>query len=278
MRKLTLLINSLSSLPAGWSETMYTTTTGDNGVNALAQAWMEARSQLLSKDYQIIGCRISSNITAPPITSRMYVPPADIIGKDTRAGDYPNTAVLVSLLALGASESRSLRGWADEACERLTGATKVQLTDTGRARLLTYSNFIGAQPLGWLRAKKKGDAGFISAQPTSVTVDPDSGNPTLVGAYPAGMTAPNEGIIVVTGFKAGLRSLSGTYSPANYSLSNTTLVLPRVVSPAAGAAYISKTALVALKEVTFASAISVEYIRVSSHKTGRPFGSLRGRR
>lgn len=278
MRKLTMLINSLSGISCGWSETMYTSSSSDAAVRTLAQDWMDARSQMLSKDYQVVACRISSDINAPPVLSYMLVPPAEIVGKDTGASDYPNTAVLISMRESSHSESRSLRGWADDRVEKLSGSVKLALTPSGMSKLATYGTFLTSRNIGWARSKQQGDVGFLSSKITGITILAQTGNVQLAGAFPEGMLAPNEGVVVVKGFKGPRRPVNGSYRPGAYSIDSVALALETKLPAGTTADYISGTAIAYQQSLVFSSVTSVTYVRITAHKTGRPFGSLVGRR
>lgn len=278
MQKLTMLINSNGGIACGWSETMYTDLSDATATRSLCQSWMIARSKLLSQGFKIQGVRIGSDPATPPVFTYFFPSPAPIIGQRLLAPDYPNTSVLIQLRSGQSVESRDLRGWPDSFIEATTSVGDVRLTSEGQGFLNDYIAFLVARPLGWARAKKQGDAGFVTTPVTSLVVQVSGSQAVLVGGYPGTMTGGNKGTVRIRGFKGEGAYLNGVYSKESYDITVSALTVKKTLTAGIVNAYVPNTANVSLQSIVFASINAGTYQRVSSRKTGRPFAQLRGRR
>lgn len=278
MQKLTMLINSNGGIACGWSETMYTSLSDGVSTRSLAQAWMTARSQLLSGGYQIQGVRITSDPTTPPVYSYLYLPAAPITGVQSPLNDYPNTAVLISLRSGQATEHRDLRGWPDSMIASPAAQLPVTLTPAGQGLLTTYLTYLSGASLGWARLARPGDTGYLAVPIDTIAADVGSGLANVFAAFGAGFIGANKGAIRVRGFKDNKSFLNGVYQTNGYAIISTQATLGRPITAQTAVGYVAQTARVIKQVLIYATVQSGAFERVSSHRTGRPFAQLRGRR
>lgn len=278
MQKLTMLINATSGIPCGWSETLYTSLSDPSSTRSLCQAWMEARRQLLSGSYTILGVRISSDPTTPPVNSYVYYSSTEMKGIRAGGPDYPNTAPLVALRSGAAVEHRLFRGWADSDIAPDAANRVMRLGAEPLDKLNTYIGFLAGNALGWARQARNGDAGYIEVKVSAIASDVTNGNAELTSVYNGDWTGANKGAIRTRGFKQALRNLNGVFAANAYNIIGTVLTLPRDLGPLGVAGYVKDTARVIKQVLIYASIQGGAYERISSHRTGRPFAQLVGRR
>lgn len=273
-----MLVNNDGGIACGWSETMYTSLSDPSAVRALCQSWITGRSKILSSAFQIMGVRISTDSATPPVYSSLYLPSSPVTGNIGSSPDYPNTSALISLQSGQSRDRRDLRGFPDSMIESPTGSRTITLTSAGRGLLANYITSLTNLSLGWRRLKRQGDAGFLAVPVAGLRIDAGQSNVSLTGAFPLGMRDASKGSIRVRGFRSQRAALNGVYSTDSYDINAGAVILPRQVAESVVLDYVPNTAQVIQQAYIYASVTGGQFERISSHKTGRPFAQLRGRR
>lgn len=278
MYKTVVLINSASGLPSGWSEVYYNGLTTVAAAAARASEMIAERIKMLSSSYMVVGARLTGDIAAPPTATQLYVPATPQLGLLGAAEDYPNTAVLYQLRgANSAHQSRSMRGWPDSYIEAGPGGIPVALSPAGKLLLTDWINYLIAAGYGWVRTNKPGDAGNKKFTVDSLSQVGAGARTKLLGAVPADwVTTPVP--VVVRSFTGPLAVLNGSYAVRGLTVASDGITIPEYTYQGAISGYTGDGAKVFGGPPILVSAQTGVYRKITSHKTGRPFGLLVGRR
>lgn len=277
MYKITLLINANAGLPCGWSETYYSALTSVSGATTAAQGLIQARRQILCKDFSVVAARLTGDILAPPARTQLFVNPGTLPGALSPLEDYPNTAILYQMRGPNSRNiSKDIRGFPDNFIESQV-ATGIALVPFGRTLLDTFLAYLVSSGLGWRVNGRFGDPGVAGFRSTSVTVSP-GGFAAINGAVPAGwLTSPPT--IQVRGFKTPISNFNGTYGSKSYAATGGTILIPQSLGTIDAQPYANGGGVTVSQQTpAFIAPNAATLVRVSSRKTGRPFGLLRGRR
>jgi len=278
MYKITMLINNNGGIPCGWSETHYTDRTAITSVASLARQLVSERIKMLSPQFVIPTCRLSSDPNTRPVVTQLLPLGSPQIGLNTGNADYPNTAVLYTMTGGAGSISRDLRGWPDTDITGVNSTNIVSLEPSGKVKLDAYVKYLSGAALGWLRKARPGDPDYSAVNPNACTVDSASGWTKLAFNVPGPWAVEPRKSIIITGFGGDLSQLNGTYTAKKWEAGTGFILVNRIVSVPAALQYIPGTATVQLATMQYQTYSGGSYSRISSHRTGRPFGLLRGRR
>lgn len=278
MFKATLLINSASGLPCGWSESFYIDFVTASIVEPKVKELIQARLGTLCEQFEIVAARMTEYIPGSPARSKLITPGSPQVGVLPGPADYPNTAALYRMTGIVGSHSRDMRGFPDSRYAAPSPTGRIELTPTGKAELKNWTDYIIAKAWGWLRYPGPGDPAPESFVVNNLTADAGTGYIKLNGPVPAGwLVTPRP--LLMSGFQGQLGGiLNGLWSTKN-AIPNTGYVLVKTTAPTGVLlAYPPGSAKVSRPDFIFQRFSTGSYVRVSSRKTGRPFGLLVGRR